>query len=83
MRNFTSAILRLAVCGALAGTLAVPARAQTDKAVALEAGRGRQLTTEELYGLYANRSWMWKDGAGYFQARKRIFLSAVDNGKED
>lgn len=83
MRKFTPAILPLAVCGLLAAIFAPPAQAQADKTgIALQAGQGRPLTTEELYDLYANRSWIWKDGAGYFQARQRIFLSAVDNGKE-
>lgn len=81
MRNLTSAMLRLALCGLLAGPLAITARAQTDKAgVALEASGGRHLTIDELYRLYANHSWNWKDGAGYFQARKRLFLSTVSNG---
>jgi hypothetical protein len=31
------------------------------------------LTSEELFKLYNNRSWIWKDGAGYFAVRQRQF----------
>ena len=31
------------------------------------------LTTDELYRLYNNRSWIWKAGAGYFAVKQREF----------
>ncbi len=34
---------------------------------------GRDLTTKELYGLYKDRSWIWKDGVAYFQVSRREF----------
>jgi Protein of unknown function (DUF995) len=39
------------------------------------------LTTEELLRLYSNRSWLWKDGAGYFRSKQRSFIAATGRGK--
>jgi hypothetical protein len=36
---------------------------------------GRPLTTNEIYQLYGNRSWIWSEGAGYFRAKKREFTA--------
>ena len=41
----------------------------------------RPLTTEELYRLYHGRSWIWRDGAGYFQVSKRQFHAFSGRGR--
>jgi hypothetical protein len=33
------------------------------------------LTTDELVELFHGRSWLWKDGAGYFSAKQRRFTA--------
>ncbi|WP_026621942.1 hypothetical protein M728_005000 (plasmid) [Ensifer sp. WSM1721] len=33
------------------------------------------LTHTELYNLYGQRSWIWKEGAGYFSVRQRRFTA--------
>ena len=38
------------------------------------------LTSQELYNLYSNRSWIWKAGAGYFANRQREFKSWTADG---
>ena len=50
----------------------------------------RPLSTEELYRLYHGRSWIWRDGAGYFQVSKRQFHAfsgrekdAIDRRNDD
>jgi hypothetical protein len=45
----------------------------TTSAHANEAQAARPLTTNEVYQLYANRSWIWKEGAGFFAVKKREF----------
>ena len=40
----------------------------------------RPLTTDELYAIYANRTWMWEDGAGYFQVAGRRFTAFSKSG---
>ncbi|SFU20379.1 DUF995 domain-containing protein [Mesorhizobium sp. YR577] len=40
------------------------------------------LSTQEVYRLYANRSWMWKDGSGYFPAKERRFVASTGNGSK-
>jgi len=39
------------------------------------------LASEELFKLYNNRSWIWKDGAGYFAAKQREFKAWTGEGK--
>lgn len=41
----------------------------------------RYMTTEELWQMYNNRSWIWKDGAGYFPNAKRRFTAYSGSGK--
>ncbi|MEK1887891.1 MAG: DUF995 domain-containing protein [Phyllobacterium sp.] len=39
------------------------------------------LTSQELYKLYGNRSWIWKAGAGYFAVKQRAFTAwSADGG---
>ena len=33
----------------------------------------RDMTTEELYRIYANKTWLWSDGAAIFKVKKREF----------
>ncbi|MBB3454727.1 hypothetical protein FHT86_003026 [Rhizobium sp. BK313] len=38
------------------------------------------LTTERVFQLYYNRTWIWKDGAGYFAAKQRDFRAWSGEG---
>ncbi|MDL2410498.1 DUF995 domain-containing protein [Rhizobium calliandrae] len=38
------------------------------------------LTAEEVFQLYYNRTWIWKDGAGYFAAKRRDFRAWSGEG---
>lgn len=40
------------------------------------------VTTEKLFKLYYNRSWLWSDGAGYFPAKKRQFMASTGKGRK-
>lgn len=50
--------------------------------VAAAADHARLVTTDELQSIYGNRSWIWKDGAGYFRVSKREFTSWVNSGSK-
>lgn len=41
----------------------------------------RPLTTDELYGIFANRTWIWEDGAGYFEVAARRFTAFTKSGR--
>ncbi|MBN9233622.1 MULTISPECIES: DUF995 domain-containing protein [Phyllobacteriaceae] len=70
-------ILLLLVAGTVAGTgtasAAAPSAAVIEKA--------KPLNDNELYRLYSQRSWMWKDGAGYFAIPMRRFTAWSGRGK--
>lgn len=51
--------------------------------VALAATAGRTLTTEELQGIYENRTWLWDDGAGYFNGPTGPFTAAARLGRKE
>ncbi len=42
----------------------------------------RYLTTEELFKIYHNRSWIWSDGAGYFPNKERKFSAYSGAGEK-
>lgn len=50
--------------------------------IAEKAKAARDMTTQELYRVYKNRSWIWKDGGGYFRVSKRQFTAWVGKGKK-
>ena len=59
---------------------APPARGQDQ--IATTAGAARVLRKERLDSIYADRTWHWKDGAGYFQAKNREFKAWVGKGRK-
>jgi uncharacterized protein DUF995 len=69
--------LTLAVVG-LGAVLGIHPAAAADAAAA--AAKATPLTTEELYRLYNNRSWIWKDGAGYFASKQHAFSAWSKEG---
>ena len=48
--------------------------------IAAAAQAGRILKADELSAIYRDRSWVWKDGAGYFKAANREFIAWVNDG---
>jgi len=46
-----------------------------------QAVEARPLTTGELYDIYANRTWIWEDGAGYFEVAARRFTAFAKSGR--
>ncbi len=73
------AVLGLCVVAGAAG-FGPAALAASKDPVAASAERGRAMTTDELYKLYRNRSWIWNDGAGHFRVSKREFTAFTKSG---
>jgi hypothetical protein len=79
-------ILSITAVAAMLVGLANPSPAVAvpkDKAeVAAAAEIARRLSIDELYKIYAGKTWVWEDGAAYFQVPKRRFVSWVRSGKK-
>jgi len=73
------ALISIAGCVGLGSLSAVAA---TKSKMSLAAEKATPLTTDELFRLYANRSWLWKDGAGYFRSKQRRFIAATGRGRK-
>jgi hypothetical protein len=71
-------LLKLFVIGGCLGVGVPDAAALSKTNVAAESAA--PLTTEEVYQLYSNRSWLWNDGSGYFPAKQRRFIAWTGRG---
>ncbi|TIS57088.1 DUF995 domain-containing protein [Mesorhizobium sp.] len=72
-------LLALVAIGSCVGVGSFDAAAAQSK-VGNVAKAATPLTTEELFRLYSNRSWLWKDGAGYFPSKQRRFTAVTGRG---
>nr|WP_244491152.1 DUF995 domain-containing protein [Paramesorhizobium deserti] len=61
--------------------MAIPSAMAAPSKTNMDASTATPLTSAELYRLYHNRSWIWKDGAGYFSVKGRKFTAVSGNGK--
>lgn len=81
MRKLQILLALVAITGCM-GTGSLDAAAATKSKVNLAAEKATPLTTDELFRLYANRSWLWKDGAGYFPSKQRRFVAETGRGRK-
>ncbi|WP_311029549.1 DUF995 domain-containing protein [Mesorhizobium koreense] len=81
MRKLQILLTLIAIAGCT-GLGSLNAAAATKSKVSLAAEKATPLTTDELFRLYANRSWLWKDGAGYFPSKQRRFIAATGQGRK-
>ncbi len=70
----------IAILFCLGGASAWGDESSQDIKMAAEAAR--PLSYAELHALYDNKSWIWKDGAGFFGVSKRAFTSWTGAGKD-
>lgn len=75
-------LLALAAIGACMGMGSFDAAAAAKSKASIAAQSATPLTTDELFRLYANRSWIWKDGAGYFPSKQQRFVAATGKGSK-
>jgi hypothetical protein len=68
------ALLTLCAIGSFVGAGVINANAAQTK-INDAAQLAAPLTTDELFALYHGRSWLWKDGAGYFSVKQRRFTA--------
>ncbi len=57
------------------------AAAATQQEVNAAAKAASPMTVDEIFGLYANKSWIWSDGAGFFANSKRAFSAYSGSGR--
>lgn len=81
MRRFIGTALA-GVAWLVLGGVGAQAAPAADKAVTAAAENAHQLTVAEVFHLFGNRTWLWPDGAGYFQVSKRQFTSWVKKGAD-
>jgi hypothetical protein len=74
-------IVSALVMGLIVGGLNAGALATAHADAASEARAARPMSVNELYQLYGGRSWIWKDGAGYFGVKQRKFAAYSGKGK--
>jgi len=78
-------ILRAGVVGAsaLAPQLAMaqPEAGPSTAAVPANIERAERVAPRDVGALFAGKSWIWKDGAAYFQAGPRRFMATVGGDK--
>ncbi|PDT49817.1 DUF995 domain-containing protein [Sinorhizobium fredii] len=73
MSKFRLLLVAAAFVGSI-GAAASTAAAPTAPATPLTAG--------EIHAIYGQKSWIWKEGAGYFSVRERRFTAwSKENGK--
>jgi len=63
------------LAGFLAGSFGAVAAPAAPSEAQVSAQTARPLTTNEVYQLYGNHSWIWKAGAGFFGVKKREFAA--------
>jgi len=79
MRKLRTLLALVAIGSSMGmGSFAATAAVQSKDSIA--AASATPLTTDELFRLYSNRSWLWKDGAGYFPSKQRQFIAATGRG---
>ncbi|WP_305983966.1 DUF995 domain-containing protein [Roseibium sp. MMSF_3544] len=66
---------------ALTAGVSTGVQAATQDAVNAAAEAASPMSVDEVFGLYANKSWIWSDGAGYFANSKRAFTAYSGSGR--
>lgn len=79
--RFTVLIIALAMLG-LAGAASAATQHQIDRRTAHAAHRATPMSAAQLRKLYAGRSWIWKDGAGFFSRHHRRFTAWSHSGAQ-
>ncbi|WP_379066675.1 DUF995 domain-containing protein [Mesorhizobium sp. UC22_110] len=73
---------RLIMVAALVGAAGAATVAASAAPSAATIRQAEPLSNEDLYRLYSQRSWIWKDGAGYFAVPQRRFSAWTGKGKD-
>src|SRR5262245_20467393 len=79
-RIVVSSLTASLICFVVEATSVPPAKAQEQ--IAADAAKARVLTAKELNAIYEDRTWRWKDGAGYFGTKNRAFAAWAGIGEK-
>lgn len=81
-QKFAALAIAATVAGAGLSVAATDrAEASTQQKVNAAAQAASPMSVDDVFGLYANRSWIWSDGAGYFANSKRAFTAYSGRGR--
>jgi hypothetical protein len=81
MSSFRFVILNAALLTLLLfGTASAATQQQADRVIARAASKAVPMSAAELHRLYVGRSWIWKDGAGFFSKDRRHFSAWSHTG---
>lgn len=76
-----SQVIKRTLAAAAVLTFLLPIHAEAENATAMRAAAAEPMSQEQIWQIYRDRSWVWKDGAGYFRNRERAFMAAT-NGSD-
>ncbi|SCB36560.1 DUF995 domain-containing protein [Rhizobium multihospitium] len=82
MSWFRFIILNAMFAMLLVGTANAATQHQIDRMTARAAHQAMPMSAKELKKLYSGRSWMWKDGAGFFSRHHRRFTAWSHTGAQ-
>lgn len=66
----------------LGGSAHAASRQHADWIIERSAIQATSISASDVRSLYAGRSWIWKDGAGYFSAKQGSFMAWSHTGAE-
>ncbi|WP_047459455.1 DUF995 domain-containing protein [Rhizobium rhizogenes] len=83
MSSFRFVILNAALSTLLLfGTASAATQQQTDRVIARAASKAAPMSAAELHRLYVGRSWVWKNGAGFFSKDRNHFVAWSRTGAQ-
>lgn len=77
-----SVLRAITIITAVAGSMTLGLSAVQAAPATSPADMARPLSSAEIYRIYSHKSWMWKDGAGYFAVPKREFKAWSGKGSK-
>ena len=81
MSSFRFVILNAALATLLLfGTASAATQQQADRVIARAASKAMPMSAAELHKLYVGRSWIWKNGAGFFSKNRNHFIAWSHKG---
>ncbi len=73
--------LTAALAAGVSATILASGSALASTSVNKAARAAEPMSFQEVYSIYANKTWNWGNGAGYFPAKKRAFEAWSGSGR--
>ncbi len=81
MKQSAKKWLTAALAAGVSATILASGSALASTSVNKAARAAEPMSFQEVYSIYANKTWNWSDGAGYFPAKKRAFEAWSGSGR--